>query len=471
MEGIVVTFVIYSGIFFLTMKWHKNYGLERWLIERYPLRELIKKDENLNTIQQLYLTKKDYEQLKLHWCKKLRAAELILGVFLALGMVSLLMERGEGKILNPDNSINRPQYGEGEKEIALDLFIEGISENRVDITVPEREYGKEELEDAFDKARQYIREAVLGENDSLSKVDHNLNLAFGIPDSGIRIEWITDDRDFIERDGTVRWESIEEETEAVITGVLIYGERKEEVPIQVTLIPKEISEEEELLMEWEAALEEKKGETSQEEYLFLPQEILGKKVIYEEPKKHESSIFIIFGLAGAILGACAIDRRLSKKGKEREEQLLFDYPVLVNRFVLLLGAGMTITGAWERIVKQYMEKKKKGSSRMHYAYEEMVITWQEMTNGVSEVKALEGYGKRIRILEYLKFSTLLSQNLRKGSQGILELLEMEAIEAFEKRKEYAKQKGEEAGTKLLMPMMLMLIMVMAVILVPAFMTI
>ena len=44
------------------------------------------------------------------------------------------------------------------------------------------------------------------------------------------------------------------------------------------------------------------------------------------------------------------------------------------------------------------------------------------------------------------------------------------MEAFEKRKETVKRMGETAGTKLLLPMMLMLGVVMVIILVPAFMT-
>ena len=50
------------------------------------------------------------------------------------------------------------------------------------------------------------------------------------------------------------------------------------------------------------------------------------------------------------------------------------------------------------------------------------------------------------------------------------ILEKESLEAMEQRKERALQLGEMAGTKLLFPMMLMLGIVMAVIMVPAFMT-
>ena len=41
-------------------------------------------------------------------------------------------------------------------------------------------------------------------------------------------------------------------------------------------------------------------------------------------------------------------------------------------------------------------------------------------------------------------------------------------EAFEQRKNRARQIGEKAGTKLLFPMLIMLVLVLVIIMVPAF---
>ena len=63
-----------------------------------------------------------------------------------------------------------------------------------------------------------------------------------------------------------------------------------------------------------------------------------------------------------------------------------------------------------------------------------------------------------------------SQNIRKGSRGLTELLREEGKLAYEERKENAKQLGEEAGTKLLLPMIIMLSIVLVIILVPSFLS-
>jgi len=67
-----------------------------------------------------------------------------------------------------------------------------------------------------------------------------------------------------------------------------------------------------------------------------------------------------------------------------------------------------------------------------------------------------------------KFGTLLASNLRKGQEGLSALLREEASIAMAQRREIIRKKGETAGTKLLFPMLLLLLIVFVVIMVPAF---
>ena len=67
-----------------------------------------------------------------------------------------------------------------------------------------------------------------------------------------------------------------------------------------------------------------------------------------------------------------------------------------------------------------------------------------------------------------KLAFLLISHLRQGNEKILSLLSDETDAALEERRNLARKKGEEAGTKLLFPMMLMLVVVMFLILLPAF---
>lgn len=157
-----------------------------------------------------------------------------------------------------------------------------------------------------------------------------------------------------------------------------------------------------------------------------------------------------------------------KEAENRRRQMRLDYPEIVSRLTLLLGAGMTVKRAWKKIIQDYAEKEK---SQVRYAYEEMQYTYREMESGVMESESYERFGRRCGLQEYIRLGALLSQNLRKGTKGLKELLRMEAIQAFEERKARAKRLGEEAGTKLLMPMFLMLAVVLIIVIVPAFLSI
>lgn len=101
----------------------------------------------------------------------------------------------------------------------------------------------------------------------------------------------------------------------------------------------------------------------------------------------------------------------------------------------------------------------------------MKVTYHEMQSGVAEAESYERFGYRCKNQLYLKLGLLLAQNLKKGSKGISDLLELEALNAFETRKNIAKHMGEEASTKLLIPLFLMLSIVLVIVIIPAFLSI
>ena len=163
------------------------------------------------------------------------------------------------------------------------------------------------------------------------------------------------------------------------------------------------------------------------------------------------------------------DRDLKKQVNDRKEQLQLDYPEIVSSLALLIGAGMTVPNAWQRVAKDYRVRKQE-TGRKRYAYEEMLLTIYEMESGVAQTKAYERFGRRCRVQCYNRLSSMLSQNVKKGATNLAVLLREEAAYAFEERKHTARRFGEKAGTKLLMPMMMLLCMIMIVIMVPAFKT-
>ena len=155
--------------------------------------------------------------------------------------------------------------------------------------------------------------------------------------------------------------------------------------------------------------------------------------------------------------------------KKREVQMSLDYPQMVSKLTLYLGAGMTVRKAWYRIAEDYEQQKEEKGRRE--TYEEMIYTMHEIQGGGSESECYERFGERCGLPAYKKFGAMLSQNLKKGTKGLASLLKQEADNAFEERKSLARRLGEEAGTKMLIPMFLMLAVVLVMIVVPAFFSI
>ena len=165
------------------------------------------------------------------------------------------------------------------------------------------------------------------------------------------------------------------------------------------------------------------------------------------------------------------EKEEKKRRKDRrEKQMLMDYSGIVSKFSLLLGAGMNISLSWEKIALTYQRKRENGEIEERYAYEEMLNTLYEIRDGIGELQAYENFGSRCGLSTYRRLSALIVQNVRKGAQGMQKLLEQEEWESYEQRKARAKRAGEEAGTKLLLPMGIMLVIVLSILVVPAALT-
>lgn len=130
------------------------------------------------------------------------------------------------------------------------------------------------------------------------------------------------------------------------------------------------------------------------------------------------------------------------------------------------GRNDSEAGISEDGSRLYENKTGKG----RFAYEAIVTACHEMDSGVSELEAYRRFGEHCDLMKYKTFSTILIQNLQKGSQRMADLLEKEALEAWDERKRKARVLGEAAATKLLVPMVMMLVVVMAIIMIPAFLS-
>lgn len=423
-------------------------------------------DTKVEQLQKIYVGKNRNGVIRIYR-RKLGKALGLFGIILCLLLVlCLCSEGGEGRV-DGQARIRRQEPGGVMEELKLETRIAG-QEQSVTVAVEPRQYTAEELQAEFIHARQYVLETYLGKNDSADQILYDLQLETELPDSAIQLEWQMDSSQLIEEDGSVHWEQIEQETLVEITAIFQYGGEEETLPLQLTLHPPQRTAQEQLWRSWEKSRETLAEQTESEDYLQLPRSVEGEEVQYDIPHRAAWK-YVLFGVfVGFLLIPILLESRIRQTIVKRDRELIMDYPEMVEQYVLLIGAGMTIKGAWIRIASDYLSMRQKGQQEYRFVYEEMLVTMRELDSGMSELRAYELFGRRTGILSYMKFSTLLMQNLRKGSDDLLRILEYEAVDAFRQRKEHARALGEEAGTKLLMPMMLMLLVVLMMIIYAAF---
>ena len=423
-------------------------------------------DSKVEQLQKIYVGKNRSSVIRIYR-RKLGKALGLLGIILCLLLVLCLCFEGEEGRVDGQGRIKRQEPDGTIEEVELETYIAG-QEQTVTVAVAPRQYTAEELQAEFTHAKQYVLQTYLGTNDSPDQIHYDLQLERGLPDSAIQLEWQTDSTQLIEEDGSVHWDQIEQETAVEITAIFQYGEQQETLPLQLTLWPPQRTAQEQLWRSWERSQEILAEETETNNYLQLPKSVEGEEVQYDMPHRAMWK-YILFGVCvGIFVIPIMLESRIRQTIVKRDRELLMDYPEMVEQYVLLIGAGLTIKGAWARIASDYLSMRQKGQQEYRFVYEEMLVTMRELDSGMSELKAYELFGQRTGILSYMKFSTLLMQNLRKGSDDLLRILEYEAVDAFRQRKEHAKALGEEAGTKLLMPMMLMLLVVLMMIIYAAF---
>lgn len=154
-----------------------------------------------------------------------------------------------------------------------------------------------------------------------------------------------------------------------------------------------------------------------------------------------------------------MDTTLDTLMKKRSMSIKYDFPEFVSKLALLINAGLTFDAAWEKIVLAI----KKDTTLNN----EILITYNDMKANIPKEVALRNFARRCKVNFITKFSNLVIQNINKGTSDLTIMLDNLSNECWIERQALAKQKGEEASTKLLFPMMIMLLAVFIITIVPA----
>ena len=404
-----------------------------------------------------------------------------------------------------------PRSGYGGSKQYITLEVSGLTEDTsvpLDITVSPKRYTEEEANAVFREIYDQLEELVVAEGESFANLQHDLHLMTKLPKYGVQLSWdfypeldpalaagsVTPDearayyrkyRHLMDSDGTLHNETLAPGT--VVTGYLSLIMSTDIVPtgtdgetkylktqyhsapyrIYVGIVPRALSRYESLLLQLQQAITTEDEGSLGENMISLPTEIDGQRIYYSE---HEDRSYLLLPLLG-VIAAMAIYMRQGQarrtEKKQREALLMLDYSELVSKLMVYIGAGLTVRNALETISQHFDALIARGIKEDRPLYQELRTMVIQFRRNMPESEIYLSFGRRVNLKPYTKLVSLIEQNRMNGARNLRAMLELEMEDAFEQRKTTARRLGEEAGTKLLLPLFIMLGIVMIIVIVPA----
>ena len=435
-----------------------------------------------------------YEKLKqllerLKHVKKRSIYCLVASLLMAL--ISLLLNH-ESMYIRPFE-IERGSYGTQKTPYKINLDAENLMNGmEFSVSVSPRKYDKEEADKVFLEKIEELKTNILASNIDFEHINSKLNLLNDLGD-GIKANYAFnpqkgDKEDFkyyvkyqglIDGSGNVRNENfkIDETCDGFLEIQLSTEIKDKESPYKsekfmfpVRVVSKNMNELESFKIAFKKAFDEKDKESINEDTIKLPKLVNNFRIRYKE-KLNLSFLFMpLFGILAAILLE-ARDKELEKeKIKKRIRYLEIDYTQIITKILLYVSSGMTIRNSMIRLADVYQKSdlnKERIDERV--AYKELIVVRNKLLGGYSEVRAYEEMAKNINLRTYTRFLNIIIQSIKNGNKELKNILNMEVQDALYERKQHAKKLGEEAPTKLVLPLMMMLAIIMVIIMVPAFM--
>ena len=398
-----------------------------------------------------------------YYRRKIRMLLLVLGVGTLLGLLVRLKAATEG-VLTAQGELLRPEPGRGEQQVELQAWLEDGKPGQFTVSVPERRLTWQEAQELYQEFWEKLRQEALGDNLSWQEVAWPLALMEELEGYPFTVSWRSSDYERIGTGGTVH--NPEEPVTMTLTAEICYLDYLWQEELEVTVVPRYLEGTELLVAQAQEAYYLAEEEAAVMDRIALPSSLGDKQLFWKEIHEDYSLWLMLMTVCTAAATFLFQDKDLHQQVLRRRERMKGTYPVVLNKLTLYLGAGMTIRGAFQKIALDY-HKRRNGENELPL-YEEMLYACNQLQAGISESRAYEMWAARTGLQDCARLSAMLVQNLKKGNAALLSRLKEEGDKALQEDLNLRRKKGEEAGTRLLVPMIIMMAIVMVLVMVPAF---
>lgn len=194
----------------------------------------------------------------------------------------------------------------------------------------------------------------------------------------------------------------------------------------------------------------------------------GEKISWEVEDKSGSNGIAIMAVT-VLTAFCIYKKRFSVLEQQRRlqrESVMRQLPEFVNRLVLLLNAGLVLTSAFEKSVEESFVEDSKGDDYFYGKLRKIYVLCAT-TNASMHVE-FRKMAKESGIRELMRVSNIISDNIRKGVE-LTGKLQAESELLWISRKKSCEEKGRLAETKLTLPLMIFLMVLIIITVAPALM--
>jgi len=389
---------------------------------------------------------------------------LMMFVVIAVAVLNASTDKGSGL------DLSRPGAGDAPKTIATEVTAEYdgyTAKERAALRILPREPSPEEAEAMLRALEQRLPALILGDNASLDSVLYDLTPPGADPETGAELSWRSSDTHIISNDGEVNLVGVDTGSGVTMTAYIGVASAMSTFHIVVKTgagVPEERLDAT-LKARLTEAVKEASGSRDGEEASLPAETSDGVKLTWAAPE-NDNGATIILGCALLALFCYSQRYRAAARCIEKARaDIERDFPDFIQKLGLLLGAGLVITSAISRITDDYLRTR--GEYGKRYLYEELAAAQERMrASGTPLTYEFSELARRSGLREMMRFSSTLSDNIDKGST-LADKLRSENELLWEGRKKRAEKEGRLAETKLIFPMALQILAVIAITVMPA----
>jgi hypothetical protein len=158
---------------------------------------------------------------------------------------------------------------------------------------------------------------------------------------------------------------------------------------------------------------------------------------------------------------------IAREEKNAKESIIKELPEFINKLVLLINAGVILNTAFLKIADDCDQKKINES----YFYKRITdIGYMVKETNASFYQEMYVFAKHSGVKELMRITNIMLDNMNKGDD-LSDKLKRENELLWFARKQQAEEKGKLAETKLTLPLMILLTVLIMVTIAPAVMEI